>query len=76
MKIIFVSSKDSDEICNMSTKCDNIEITMVSETDYIMEELFESLLEKYQEGLEKSMRGSEFIIDSVDLFYYHLQKQV
>ena len=33
-----------------------------------------SLLQKYQDGLEKSMRGSEFICDSVALLYYHLQK--
>ena len=31
-------------------------------------------MQKYQEGLEESMRGSEFIRDSVDLLYYHLQK--
>ena len=30
-------------------------------------ELFEFLLQKYQEGLEESMKGSEFIFDSVDL---------
>ena len=29
---------------------------------------------KYQEGLEEWMKGSEFIHDSVDLLYYHLQK--
>ena len=31
-------------------------------------------MQKYQEGLEKSMRGSEFIFDSVDLLNYNLQK--
>ena len=31
----------------------------------IIEELFESLLQKYQEGLEEKMRGSEFIFDVV-----------
>ena len=31
-------------------------------------------MQKYQEGLEESMRGSEFIRDSVDLLCYHLQK--
>ena len=46
------------------------EIMMGNETDEIIEELCESLLQKYQEGLEESMRGSEFIYDSVDLLYY------
>ena len=39
---------------------------MVSETDDIIKEIFESLLQNYQEGLEISMRG-EFIFDCVDL---------
>ena len=47
MKINFISSKDSEETCNMSTKSDNIEIMRVSETDEIIEELFESLLRRY-----------------------------
>ena len=47
---------------------------MGSETNDIIEELFKSLLQKYQEGLAESMKESEFIFDSVDLFYYHLQK--
>ena len=47
---------------------------MDSETNEIIEELFESLLQKYQEGLEGSMRGSEFAYDSVDALYYNLNK--
>ena len=74
MSINFISSKDSDETRNMHTKSDNIEIMIGSETDDIIDEFFESLLQKYQEGLEESMKGSEFIFDSVDLLYYHLQK--
>ena len=37
-----------------------------NETDEIIEEIFESLLQKYQEGLEESTRGSEYVFDSVD----------
>ena len=69
-----VSKKDSDETCTMRTKSDNIEIMMDSETDEIIEELFKSLFQRYQEGLEESMRGSEFIFDSVDALYYDLNK--
>ena len=58
----------------MRTKSDNIEIMMDSETYEIIEGLFESLLERYQEGLEESMRGSKFIFDSVDTLYYDLNK--
>ena len=44
------------------------------ETDEIIEELFKSLLQRYQEGLEESMRGSEFVFDSVDLLHYKFDK--
>ena len=75
VSVNFISSKDdSDETRNMRTKNDNIEIMIGSETDKIIEELFKSLLQKYQEGLEESMKGSEFIFDSVNLLCYHLQK--
>ena len=67
MTINFIYSKDSDETRTMHTTSDNIEIMMDSETDEINEELFESLFQRYQEGLEESMKGSEFVFDSVDL---------
>ena len=71
----FISSKkDSDQTHTMRTKSDNIEIMMGSETNDIMEELFKSLLERYQERLEESMRGTEFIFDSVDTLYCNLNK--
>ena len=31
-------------------------------------------MQKYQEGVEELMRGSEFVFGSVDLLYYHLQR--
>ena len=76
MAINFISSKPvSDEIpCTMRTKSDDIEIMIGSEADEIIEGFFESLLEKYQEGLEESMRGSEFIFDNVDKLYNDLNK--
>ena len=40
----------------------------------IIDELFESLFQNYQKDLEESMRGSNFVFDSVDLLYYHLKK--
>ena len=36
----------------------------------VVNELFEPLLSKYQIGLETSMRGNNFIFDSVQLFYF------
>ena len=51
---------------------DNIEIMMGSETNEITEKLFKSLQQRYQKELEESMKGSEFIFDSVDALYYDL----
>ena len=51
MAINFISSTDSDEICIMHVH--NIEIMIRNETDEIIEVLFKTLLQKYQEGLEK-----------------------
>ena len=74
MAINFISSTNSDETRTMHTKHNNVEIMIGSETDEINEDLFESFLQKYQEGLEESMRGSEFAYDSVDAMYYNLNK--
>ena len=73
MSINFMSSEDSEETCTMHTNSQNIEIMMGNETDDIIKELFKYLLQKL-EGLEQSMKGSEFLFDSVDLLYYYLQK--
>ena len=58
----------------MHAKSNNIEIMIGNETNGIIEELCDSLLQNYQKGLEESMRGSEFVCDSVDLLYYHLNR--
>ena len=40
----------------------------------LVEELFESLLNRYQNNLEKPMKGSEFVFDYVNLLYYKCHK--
>ena len=72
--ISFISSKDSDETRTMHTKSDNVEIMIGSETNEIVEDLFESFFQKFQEGLEELMRDSEFVYDSADVLYYNLNK--
>ena len=47
---------------------------MNSETDEIIGEPFEYLLQRHQEVLEESIRGSSFIFDGVDALYYDLNK--
>ena len=43
-------------------------------TDEIIEDIFKSLLQRYQEGLEESMRGKELLFDGVDTLYYDINK--
>ena len=69
--IKFVSSKGSDETRIMHSKSDIAEIIINGETDEIIEELFESLLQGYQEGLEEKMKGKEFLLM---VLYYNLNK--
>ena len=56
------------------TKGFNVEIMTGSDTNEVIEKLFESLLQKYQENLEEKMRGSEFVFDGVNALYYDLNK--
>ena len=72
--INFISSKDSDETRTMHTKSNNVGIMIGSKTNEIIIELFKSFLQKCQEGLEESMRGSDIVYDSVDVLYNNLNK--
>ena len=47
---------------------------MGSRTKKIIKEHFESLSQNCQKDLEESIRGSEFVYDSIDSSYYHLDK--
>ena len=62
------------QIRTVHSKYNNSEVIFSNEADEISEEFFESLLQKYQKGLEESMKGSEFVYDSVDLLHYKCHK--
>ena len=72
--INFFSFKDTDEERVIHSKSDNIEIITLEimthdKTDKVIEEPFQSLLSRYQFGLETSMKGSDFIFDCGHLLY-------
>ena len=52
----------------------NMEFMSYDNVNEVVDELFESLISRYQIGLETSMRGSDFIFDSVQRLYYECQK--
>ena len=63
-----------DETRIMHTKRDNIEIMIGDDNDDIIEELFKSLLQKYEENLQNKMRGSDFEYDGVNFLNYDFNK--
>ena len=74
-EINFTSLKpDSNETRIMHSKSDNTEIMTGSDMNEVTEEFFKSFLQRYQEGLQEKMRGSEFAFDEVNLLYYDLNK--
>ena len=52
-----ISPNDVDEQHVMQSKSDNIKFTLYNNANKVVDELFVSLLSKYQENLETSMRG-------------------
>ena len=58
----------------MHTRSINEEFMNGSDTDEIIEELFESLLQRYQENLYEKMKGSDFAFDGVNYLNYDLNK--
>ena len=70
-EINFISLKPgSDETRIMHTRSDNIGIMIGDDNDDIIEELFKSFLQKYDENLQIKMRGSNFEFDRVNFLYF------
>ena len=75
IEVNFISLKPgSDETRIMYTRSDNIEIMFGDDNDDIIEQLFESLLKKYEENLQNKTKGSEFEFDSGNFLYYDFNK--
>ena len=61
MAINFFSSKDSDEIRTVHSKSE-IEIFIRNETDETIEDVFNSILQRYQKGLEESIKEANLLL--------------
>ena len=62
-------SKGNDKKHVMHSKSYNIEFMIYDNPYEVTEELFESIYNRFQVGLERSMRDSDFILDYVHLCY-------
>ena len=74
ISINFNSSKDVDEKCVIHLKSNNKEFMAYDDANEVADEVFESLLSRYQISLEISMKGSDFIFDLVKLLRYKCYK--
>ena len=54
-----------------------VEIFMGSDTENVIDTLFNTILQRFQQAQETSNdKGSEFIPESVELLYYYFQKNI
>ena len=74
LNINFVSSKNFNDYRDMHSKSDNVEILMGTDNDKIIKVRYDSLLQRYQKGLQESMRGSDFVFDYVESLNYIFHK--
>ena len=74
MRIIFISFIDKNETQVIHTKSDNVKIVNGTDTSDAINELIDSFIERYQEGLETKMKRSSYIFKHIDLLEYHLHK--
>ena len=73
MRVNFVFSKDTGETRTIYVRSVNVNIKQGSNTDNIIKEIFKSFLHNYQEKL-KTIKGSDFVFESVDLMDYKLHR--
>lgn len=69
MAMNLISSKDANEEHSLHLKSDDIEVMMSGDPEEIIEEFFESLLSKYQIGLEIQLIDIDFIFHCGNLMH-------
>ena len=74
MRVSFASLTDSTVRQTLYSKSDNVEIIHAVDTNGVINELFDTFLKRYQEGLETKMIGSSYFFEKVDLLQYHFHK--
>ena len=71
----FVSLKpDSDETRLTHTRSNSAEFMNGSETEEIIESLYRSLLQNYNDNLQEKMRGSDFVFNGINYLYYDFNR--
>ena len=63
-------SKDAEEEWVTHSRSNNIKCASYNDANEVFNELFEPFCWRYERNLEKPMRETGFIFDSVQLMYY------
>ena len=71
---MFVSLTDSNVRQILCSKSDNVNILPAVDTNGVIDELFDTFLKRYQDGLETKMTGSSYLFEKGDLLEYHFHK--
>ena len=74
MRIKFISITDAAQENILHSKSDNVEIMRGIDTKTIIDELIDTFMKRYQEGLEAKMNGSNYVYERVVLLEYHFHK--
>ena len=74
IQVNFIADNNDDKGLILDTKSDDVEIIRGVDTKTIVNKLFDTLKQRYQEGLETKMDSSNYIFDRVVLLEYHFHK--
>ena len=70
-----ISTRNFEETRTIYSKSKPVEIFMGSDTEDVIDTLFNTILQRFQQAQETSNdKGSEFIPESVELLQYYFQK--
>ena len=69
-----IYSNNFEETRSVYSASDNIKIFMDSNTDEVIDKLFDTMLQKFQDARETFEKGSEFIFENVDILYYYFHR--
>ena len=70
-----ISTKNFEEICTIYSASEPVEIFMGSDTEDLIDKLFNAILQRFQQAQETpNDKGREFIPESIEFLYYYFHK--
>ena len=73
-KLSFIFLTDSNVRQRLYSKSDNVNILHVVDSIGVINEIFDTFLKRYRDGLESKMTCSSYFFQKVDSLEYHFHK--